>query len=499
MPRVVTDVQVELDHEYAAFEAYVRNRDISEQMFTTDVDEAALWQAYLDNLPSDRQHYTCNCCKRFIQRFGGLVAIQDGKTVSAFWKGPCPAFFLESVRAMDALVSGRKVTGVFYSSEAVFGTPQTKEWTHLSCKNPRVHSGALDASQKAAEKLEEYKMVSRALSEVTHDTAIQAVRVLGALDRNEKSMGVAMWVERLKCENIRGAALWAEIASAPAGFAHFRSGMLSTLYDDLKAGLSFETVKARWSEKVHPLQYQRPQALPKAGNIAEAEKLVEKLGLARSFERRFARLDEVTTIWKPVPQEPLHGTSVFAHLYSNPATKPLELPEEKVTWEKFKKLLPDILRIEAFCPHVGSYYGLTTAVHADAPVIHQWGNPFSHYFYNNGSMLSRWGLSFGWNDVAAVFLHPSTWAGGSELNQAFNAYFAISAAHDASISSLALFPETIKSELHGIRSVIEAHSASSKVQGIGNANGIAFSDKSPIRLRVHTKLGAQIYLIDRRD
>lgn len=35
---------------------------------------------------------------------------------------------------------------------------------------------------------------------------------------------------------------------------------------------------------MNPLQYQRPQAAPSAGNVAQAERIVEKLGIANSLE-----------------------------------------------------------------------------------------------------------------------------------------------------------------------------------------------------------------------
>lgn len=68
---------------------------------------------------------------------------------------------------------------------------------------------------------------------------------------------------------------------------------------------------------------------------------------------------------------------------------------------------------------------------------------------------------------------------------------------------LGLFPEILKSEFHGIRSVIEAHSRSGSPEGAeaGNANGILFSEKGspPINLRVTSGDGVARYKIDRWD
>ncbi len=67
------------DQEYNTFEALVRERiaKATGPFFTTDADPDSLWATYLDNLPADRQHYDCHACRRFIQKYGGLVTISD--------------------------------------------------------------------------------------------------------------------------------------------------------------------------------------------------------------------------------------------------------------------------------------------------------------------------------------------------------------------------------------------------------------------------------------
>ena len=81
--------------------------------------------------------------------------------------------------------------------------------------------------------------------------------------------------------------------------------MIGTLLEDLATGMDFATVSARFAAKMHPLKYLRPQAAPRAGNIADAEKIVAKLGIARSLERRFARIDEIETLWTDAPRRRL--------------------------------------------------------------------------------------------------------------------------------------------------------------------------------------------------
>ena len=78
-------------------------------------------------------------------------------------------------------------------------------------------------------------------------------------------------------------------------------------------------------------------------------------------------------------------------------------------------------------------------------------------------------------------------------------FFALPNCVDKGEPSCGLFPETLRSELREVRSVIEAHSNKTKVPPGGNANGIAFGGSNPIRLRVTTVGGTAEYIVDRFD
>ena len=55
-------------------------KDGAEPLFTTNV--SGLYDVLLQNIPAEaRQHYNCNACRHFVNRYGGLVKI-DEKTGS---------------------------------------------------------------------------------------------------------------------------------------------------------------------------------------------------------------------------------------------------------------------------------------------------------------------------------------------------------------------------------------------------------------------------------
>ena len=518
--------------DYDAFLAHVAGTFLeqcnsgAEAVFTTDAE--GLWDLYLDSFtdPADRQHHTCHACRHFIERFGALVTIDSaGRTAPAVWaEGGTPEHFRPAVAAMAQVVRRAKVTGVFVSSDKTWGTPQTGTWHHLAVRPPTgmlVRRSLQTAGQVMAEKREDFGTVSRALTEFTlaHlDMALTLLRT-DALYRSEKVLGQAEWLRALHVARAgaRGAGkanvVWRAVATAPAGFCHPRSSMIGTLLEDIAAGRGYDDVARAFAAKMHPLAYQRPQAAPAAGAIAAAEKVFQQLGAAGALARRFARVDEVQAVWRPAPKraERSEGGGVFGHLQpkgSTPAPA-MRVPAQTMTWSKFEAtVLPAAERLEILAPARGHYAALVTAVDPDAPPILQWDredarNPVSWYVWTNGSPASQWGLRGGqFHDVSAVTLKPSMWGGGFE-HQGNGVLFLIADARETRNAGAALFPEILKAEFHGVRSVIEAYSRGATIEGIGepHAAGLMLSAGSSwdATVRVWSAGRALDYRLDRWD
>lgn len=496
------------DQDYVVLEDLIRNQVAvatapnAPPLFTTDVDPYALMAAYLENLPAKkRQHYTCHCCRKFIQKYGGLVFINsDGSTEPVFFcqrnEQGIPLFSSSRMK-MTKLIEKARVTGVFESSENIWGTPQTGPWTHLSGRNGHIFCDRVKTvDQYMAEKKEEHHMLCRALADYSIEVVERTVAILeaDALDRSEKTLGVAKWFLKLhdsinELKSFAGSArqrdnlIWAAVAKAPPGWCHIRTTMINTLLDDIAAGMDLNEVKRRWAAKMHPLKYQRPTTPPNEGAIKRAEELVAKLGVAASLNRRFAKLSDVTAwLWKPPirnvmpkiggisfrcdcgcnvfeslgdykyrcnscrmtytgePESP-KGGGVFDHLRKDKGGKlpELELPSKTMTWEKFaEKVLPTALEIEFYVPNgMQNFYGLVTTVDPNAPPILQWDtteqrNPVSQYVYVNGSYASSWNLSIGaWVKLNGIFASPAHWHTPEKFaHHTPGAYFALEGARD---------------------------------------------------------------------
>lgn len=507
------------------FAKNVKNGDTP--IFTTDA--SYLYELFLQYLPVNaRQHYNCNACRTFVNQFGGLVCVNEktGEQTPVMWNTNVPDFFAEAVNNIRMRVKAAKITGVFVTKNRQLGTPHAGGWKHMAVDMPestlritKFHT----ASQISAEKAEEYRLLCDAIKKYRVETVQTAVNLLrsDALYRSEKVLGVAEWFlgihQAIKGSRYADNILWYKASIAPVGFCHVSSSMIGTLLDDIEAGLDFNTVSRKFADKMNPLKYQRPQAAPAAGNVVQAEKVVERLGIEDSLKRRFARLEELETLWKPRPEkkDTWKPSGIFANIETKiPHKKAIggfEVPAGTMTWEKFQRMvLPTARKIEFLVPDKAmSYSAILTAADLSAPPILQWDteekrNPFSWYVYNGGSRPASWNLKPGYVEVTGVVLQPNMWTAGFE-HHGKAVFFILKDAKDNNYrtSGNALFPENLKPELHEIRSTIEAYSKRAILGGAlaASACGLRLQAGSSwnARFRVTSDVGTAIYTLDRWD
>lgn len=535
MKDVISFEEMDLERENDGYEEFLKSvsdeflkqtKNGTRPMFTTDA--AGLFDLFLDNLPQNaRQHYTCNACRHFVTRFGGLVTIgeETGAQHPVMWSTGVPQFFEKAVDAVRKKVKSARVTGVFVTSEHCLGIPVTGSWEHMSVQLPHemVFSDPIKTSyQRAAELREDRNMLRDAIRKYDLETVKTAVKLLRSeqLYRSEKVLGVAEWflgvIQSTQGKRRNQNIIWAKVATAPIGFCHISSSMIGTLLDDIQSGMNFGEVSRRFAEKMNPTQYQRPQAAPTEGNVVQAEKLVKKLGIERSLRRRFARLDEVNLIWKPAPI----GSNRRSGIFSGVATKTHRgrerfsdgAPEVVMTWEKFRRtVLPRAKNIDFLVTGKSdSYAAILTAEDPYAPPILQWDserqrNPFSWYVYSGGSYPHRWNLTPGFVKVTGILLQPNMWYGNSEHNGKA-VIFILDGAKDKNYrnAGIGLFPEILKSSLREVRATIEAYSQNETLGGFDSASACGIRCQSNSKwwdytFRVTDSTGTTTYKLDRWD
>ena len=357
-------------------------------LFTTDAKD--LFALYLANLGDDRQVHACSACHQFVKEFGGLVTIDEsGISLPAMWVAHAvPLHYAPAIQALSRAVLKARVTGPFLSRDALWGIPVTGAWTHFAVDAHAVakfRHALLSPRQAMAAKRADFRTVTQALADFTPAMLAEALRLLEAeaLRGSEKFVAPVRWLAQLqdaraaaKDSRIRANLLWRAIVTAPEGYCHPRASVVGSLLEDIAAGLAFADIKARFNAKLHPLMYQRPQAAPSAANIAQAEKIVEQMGIASSLERRFARLGDCQTMWTPkATKESTRSGGVFGHLDAKDlmAVKPIDMPAMTMTWSKFAAaILPAAESIQMHIPSVGNFIALTAAANAEAPPILKW-------------------------------------------------------------------------------------------------------------------------------
>lgn len=528
------------DHEYDVFLEKINQRVAGlivggRHLFLVDTGAVPLWDIYLSAFagsPKALQYHTCSACRHFIERYGSAVVISDdGLIESALWDvSLAPEPYKAAVAMMAHHVLGGSVIGPLVTSEEVLGHAKTGIWSHLHLRLPKAYlfpkTKVLTAGQKAAELREDHKNMKRALAEFPTELLAKALTLLeqDALYRSEKVRGPVAWLHQLQSAldylKVKGKRrdniIWNAVASAPTGYTHPRSSMAGTLLEDLAAGMDFDTVSKRFAPKMHPLAYQRPQAAPTEGNIKRGEEIIAKLGLQRSLERRFARIDEVQLVWrqKVTEAEPSKG-GVFGHLKAKDMTElpNLSVPPTHITFVKFvAQVLGKTTDLEIYVSGGRMpFFGTLTAEHADAPPILQWDspedrNPVSWYTYSGGTIAGQWGIAGGkFQPVSGIMLQPTMWAGEKYEHQGKGAVFIIHGAVDSREGGNALFPECLIADLREIRATIEAYSKSAKLggreQASANGIGLSASAKAPTPLHVRATINGQRleYIIDRWD
>lgn len=488
-----------------------------EPIFTTDARD--LWRMFMAGLPFEaKQHYNCRACRTFVERYGGLVRVNrnTGALVPIMWDGVVPVFFTKAVANMEYRVKRSNITGVFVTSEAELGTRRTNGWHHMAVEVPlpmRYRSKVTSAQQEAARLKEDYRALTEAMRAYDTGDIKRALAFLhsGELLRADKFIPWAGWFLNLKEKAMNRVSnldsfVWLTVAAAPAGYCHIKGSALGALLDDVADRRSTPRIREAHNARVDPLNYMRPKAAPTTQNVQRAEDIVERLGLARSLERRFARLDELPKMW--TPEKKAAKTGVFAALLPGKEETRTGVDVDRaqtITWAKFAKtVLPMAQEIEVGLVSAEKYNlgAMVTARYLSAPPIIRWDkkgerNPLSWYVYAGGSSPRDWGLSSGWVKVTAITPRP---------DGADSVMLVLDGAKDQRhrTAGSALFPEILIPELREVRATIEAHSAKSPLYGFSDSNACgvllpAADGSIHLTVRVRTRYGLEKYHIDRWD
>jgi hypothetical protein len=489
----------------AVRESFKQQTDGNPVLYFTKSDK--LFDQFLASLPAEeRQVHTCDTCRSFFKRYAGLVTMVNGRPQSVMFgrSGDVP-FYANALDNLRREVESRPINGVFYTGELRWGTATTGPWSHMAITPDKKYvykETVRTAGQERAERRHEFETLRRAISEFK-EKDLETARFLleqNTLYRSHQILGRVEWLAALKAKyelasrGQKDLLLWEAVATAPAGFAKPRAGVVGQLLEDIASGMAFDQVKARFDASMAADKYQRPQAAPKEGNIAQAEKVIQRLGSAGSLRRRFARIEDLQLIWAPGTAKAANADTggVFDHLKKGlPEKQPMDgIKGPDMSFTQFRE---DVLaKASSLYLYVGrefmTFGAYITAADMDAPTIIQWDrdeqrNPVTWYVYKNGSPADRWALAANaWTKITGISLHPNMWyPDPANAHHGEGALLVLEGAVDKANKASALFPEFLHSDYHSIRRTLEHHSKVSPLEGHAEASacGLNLEKGSP--------------------
>lgn len=407
-PEFLTEVQL-----HAAKMLVSKNR-----VYLTDVPNLA--QVYLDSLPADgRQHYNCNACLLFLNRYGNLVVIDDNlNLVPLFWDktGSSQKFFDTAVKNLYKKVSSANIKNIFKADGEEFMGNRTQKnllglprnignltgytWTHFHFILPeRIITGL---NKESHVYLERFQMLSRITAELKVSTIDEAISLInaGSVYRGAEDLPLLNTMrpvlEKLNSvKKNKDNFMWTMIFENDALY-HFRGTALYTFLQDLEKLDDVDKAIENYGYKKDPANYGRVKSEVSTTQIKLTKEFLEKAGLVGALQRRFAKITDIPAgnfIWTArglpvVPQQPL--TDGFENIKTK-GTKPVPTgstvnSEVKMTWAKFNKtILPTAQELSVVIEDPTRFMGITTEAVPNAGNLFMWNNPFAWYYNGGGA------------------------------------------------------------------------------------------------------------------
>jgi len=468
------------------------------------------------------------------------------------------------VRAVKKLVSEAKIEREFrvQKNDMCIGNETTGDFHHffLKFRDSRLKRRTPGVVELATD--DATRMLTRVLDDYSIDIIREAHRLLKGdkLHNASHHLAAITWLlgihddrllDKAKTQEAR-ANLITRIAAATwfQALSQLRSGALSTLLEDVKAGTEFGVIERKWNAINDPLQYLRPQAAPSAGNIAAAERLMKELNVTEHDMRRrqltYSDIPDNVKIWQSrrtldkIHTEP-KADGIFSSVVPKAGrekeikTTPTEFewridstPPTKITFSRLvTDVLPTTTKLEMHVIPRAPLCFFITGFKGTKPLM-QWhsdSNLASWYYPGRAGPVVKHNLKPDtWNEVSCLMPFPHLWDGipatttfalpsEKTVENGFKYYhtknglrylLCLKGVTQEDRRSLCLFPSLLKAEFHGVRSTIEAYSNKTNqevVEDLEAKGGIVAGlkvDKSDysVKLRVtDEKGGIEVYQI----
>lgn len=276
------------------------------KLFLVNVRKGVLWDHYLNNIPAEiRQEYNCNCCRSFINKYGGLVSVDPSRyEIRSIWDVEVPAPFDKPFKVMleevmtssirDPLVSPVSELGV----ERSIGTTWHHFYLKLSPSQVWNKPRNITLGTELAKKNSTYISMKIMFQEWNSNVIENALTLIenGKLERPDQIKPILLELQGcfLEYESLNPAVKdnyvrnLAETRPHLAIRSHLLGEMLSLL-----ASSTTERAKSFYNRQAAPDRYQRTTSAPSARQVDKAKQAFEERGLMPSLERKLATIRDI--------------------------------------------------------------------------------------------------------------------------------------------------------------------------------------------------------------
>ncbi|MFW6272557.1 MAG: hypothetical protein ACOC2U_02105 [bacterium] len=419
------------------------------KLFKANVSGDEVWKTYINSFeknddpvfrdPSSTTH-TCNLCKNFIRRYGNIVAIVNNELTSIF-DVDVDKPYKKVAKNLSKKIKSAKISDVFfetynelnslpyescnknqdfyklglaynhkmYTAEeaemyGVVAPDEVRTFNHFNLDLP---TRFVDKSNKSIERIkatyrDKYSVFKRAMEEISLDTLYlvkDLIKQGSLLDGNSHLYPVEKYIEfKDKYNNTqldKDIFCWLETYDLDNSLAKFKNTLIGVLCTELSEGEEINKACKNWNIRVDPVNYHKATAPITQKQINEARKFVEENGYEKSFDRRFATIDDIKA------SEIKHINSGDGNLKSvsifddvKPTTSRHKRNEfknvEEINIDKFMKdILPSCSSVELFLTNkmANNLVALTTSKHENSKPIFKWDNNYSWTF--NGNLAGK--------------------------------------------------------------------------------------------------------------
>lgn len=422
------------------------------ELLTVSLAKNELFDAYIAALPEDeRQGHNCNNCRHFLNSYGGIVVISDGR-VHTLWETltGVEAPYDAVPAALDQLVRNKPIDDIFLSTFAKLGVEKNAArladgsvttWHHFHAVLPAnlvtnlyaLGKKSIPEIQGEARAMRD--VFRRSVSELTAEAVSDVYELVNA-PRGEELYRIREFkgamdafvplhaqYNKLTTDAERELFVWTNYRKS----YKIRNTEIGTLMVNLSAGMPFEEAVAMYLSIMDPAKKNRPSSLASPSAIRAAQAKFAELGLMPALHRRHASPTDIPLEHLLYVYRTSAVKDVFATMIDDAPVNlaAVERAKEIPLAEFISELLPKTKNLEYLHRSTDTFVSLIAPTDPSAPPVIRWDNQFSWTYANNmtdviaekvkkagGKVDGELRISLEWFNRTDLDIHVLTPSGG---------------------------------------------------------------------------------------